>query len=178
MTKDGNGDRRSIGSAVVLFAFLTIGFTASCRRSEQDQPVLPPDQLANAIENVRVEKKVVPSPPKRLAFLLLADLARVGAGVRCTLSQNGRTLLVAGGARALARVDGHPLFLDAAGAIDASAAFFKAPGVTISIGRHDVVAPQADAPGIAWPVGVTVGGMLNVEDEKIDARWSCGQKPR
>lgn len=174
MAKDGTGGRRT----GVALALIVLAFTASCRRAEQDQPSLPPDQLANAIEDVRVEKKVVPSPPKRLAFLLAADLARVGSGVRCTLSQNGRPLLVAGSAKALARVDGHPLFLDTAGPIEASAAFFKAPGVTISIGRHNEVAPQADVPGIAWPVGVTVGGMLDVEDEKIDARWSCGQKTR
>ncbi len=71
-------------------------------------------------------------------------------------------------------VDGKPVVLDLSGPMSASAAFFRAPKVTISIGRHMVVTPAADAPGIAWPVGVTVGGIDTVEDEKIDASWTCG----
>ena len=57
--------------------------------------------------------------------------------------------------------------------MDASAAFFRGPGVTLSIGRHATVAPAADAPGIAWPVGVTVGGAPQGEDQKLEATWSC-----
>jgi hypothetical protein len=154
---------------------LALAPTASCRRSDVDQPRLPPDKLVNAIEAVREEKPPVKVPTKRLAFLRPADLARVrGGDIICTLRQRDRPLLVAGAARALARVDGHPLLLDRAGPMDASAAFFTAPRVTISIGRHSPVARQADVPGVAWPVGVTVGGLTNVEDEKIDATWSCG----
>jgi hypothetical protein len=168
MAKDGHG-----GARLAAFALLALTLAASCRRSADDQPVLAPDKLANAIEAVREEKPPVSVPPRRLAFLRPADLARVSGRIVCTLRQRDRPLLVAGTARALARIDGRPLLLDVAGPMDASAAFFAAPRVTISIGRHTPVTRQADAPGIAWPVGVTVGGLPNAEDEKIDASWSC-----
>ena len=161
--------QRSVSLLLVLLASAT-----SCRRASDDQPFVPPDQLANAIESVRVEKKETPpGPPKRLAFLLPGDANRVSGEILCTLRQHDRAVLLAGSARALARVDGHVVLLDRAGPMDASAAFFQAPGVTISIGRHAPVTREADVPGISWPVGVTVGGRANVEDEKIDANWSC-----
>jgi hypothetical protein len=177
MAKRGGG-RRPHGTAAVLPLLLllipVLIEAASCRRTTDDQPVLPPDQLANAIETVRVEHKVAPAPPKRLGFLLPADREHAPGPILCTLTQNGRPLLLAGRTRALARVDGKPMLLDLSGPMSASAAFFRAPGVTISLGRHVVVDPKADGPGIAWPVGVTVGGRDDVEDEKLDARWTCG----
>jgi len=166
------GTLRGGGLFALLFLAL-IGLTASCRRAADDQPVVPPDQLANAIENVRQLKEVPPPPPKRLAFLTPADLASVTGAVACTLRQGDRPLLVAGTARALARVDGRRMLLNLAGSMDASAAFFRGPRVTISIGRHNTVAPQADVPGIAWPVGVTVGDMPQVDDQKLNATWAC-----
>jgi hypothetical protein len=146
---------------------------ASCRRAADDQAAVPPDQLVNAIENVRQLKETPPPPPKRLGALTPADLGRATGGVACTLRQGEKTLLVAGTVRALARVDGRVVLLDLAGPMDASAAFFRGPRVTISIGRHNTVAPQADVPGIAWPVGVTVGDMPQAEDQKLDATWAC-----
>jgi hypothetical protein len=166
-------DRRASAPSLALLV-LALALAASCRRSASDQPVLPPDRLANAIEDVRVEKKEAPkTPPKRLAFLQPRDLASVGGEILCILRQHDRTVLVAGAARALARVDGRPTILALSGPMDASAAFFSAPRVTISIGRHAPVARDADVPGIAWPVGVTVGGLRDLEAEKIDATWSC-----
>jgi hypothetical protein len=135
--------------------------------------MVPPDQLAKAIEDVRQIKEAPPPPPKRLSFLTAADLAGVTGGTACTLKQGERTILVAGVARALARVDGRPVLLDLAGPMDASAAFFRGPRVTISIGRHMTIAPQADAPGIAWPVGVTVGAVPQGGVQKLDATWAC-----
>ncbi|MEA3002142.1 MAG: hypothetical protein QOH81_930 [Sphingomonadales bacterium] len=155
-------------------ALLALALTAGCRQAAEDEPAVPPDQLANAIEQVRVEKKATPPPPpKRLGFLLPADLAQLSGEPLCTLRHSDRILLVAGTVRALARIDGRPVFLDVAGPMDATAAFFRAPGAKISIARHGIVAAAADAPGIAWPAGVTVGGLDNVEDQKLDARWSC-----
>lgn len=167
MAKESRG--RSASLLLVLLAL-----AASCRRASDDQPFVPPDQLANAIESVRVEKKEAPpGPPKRLAFLLPRDMNKASGDIICTLRQHDRLVLAAGSARALARVDGHVVLLDRSGPMDASAAFFQAPGVTISIGRHAPITREADLPGMAWPVGVTVGGRANVEDEKIDASWSC-----
>ena len=165
--------RRASAKGAMLLALLALPASA-CHRAANDQPVLPPDQLSNAIEAVRVEHKVVPQPPKRLGFLLPADLARVSGSVLCTLAQRGRPILVAGTRRALARVDGKSVLLDLGGPIGPSAAFFRAPGVTISLGRHSEVDPKADVPGIPRPVGVTVGGREDVEDEKIEATWACG----
>lgn len=171
--RTGGGGGRPHHVAAAL-ASLLVALTASCHHQAEDAPALPPDQLANAIEAVRVVHKVVPTPPKRLDFLLPADRAHATGAILCTLTQKGRPLLLAGARRALARVDGKPVTLDLSGPMSASAAFFRAPGITISIGRRAVVEPRADAPGIAWPVGVTVGGLDNVEDEKIEARWVCG----
>jgi hypothetical protein len=114
-----------------------------------------------------------PAPPPRIGILSPADLAQIAGEPICILRRGDKPLLVAGTARALARIDGHPIFLDVAGPMDAAAAFFRAPGATISIGRHDIVAPAADAPGTAWPVGVTIGGRPDVEDQKLEASWSC-----
>jgi hypothetical protein len=152
---------------------LLMPLAASCHRAANDQPVLPPDQLANAIEAVRVERKTVPPPPKRIAFLLPGDLTGT-TGATCTLRQGKKMLLVGGASGAVARVDGRPQKLAAEGPIGPSGGFYKTQGVTISIGRHVSVAPQADRPGMAWPVGVTVGGLINVEDEKLSADWRCG----
>jgi hypothetical protein len=153
-------------------ALLALALAPSCHRAEPEQPMVPPNQLANAIEEVRETKTTPPAPPKRLGFLLPAELAHLSDPV-CTLSLRGRPLLVAGTARALARVDGRPIFLDVAGPMDAAAAFFRAPAATISIGRHLTVPPAADTPGRLWPVGVTVAGRANVDDQRLDADWSC-----
>ena len=168
------GGGEGLRARAALLAFLLLLPVASCRRAAEDQPVLPPDQLANAIEAVRVEHKTVSTPPKRVGFLVPADLARLTGGVVCTLAQRGRPILVAGSKRALAHIDGKPVLLEVAGPMGRAGAFFRAPGVTISLGRHEAVDPKADRPGVAWPVGVTVGGLANVENEKIDATWSCG----
>ena len=146
---------------------------AACHHSGQEKPDLPPDQLVNAIENVRQLKDTPPPPPKRLSFLTQSDLSRVKDGNACILHQGNRTLLVAGAARALARVDGRPVLLDLAGPMDASAAFFRGPRVTISIGRHMTVTPKDDVAGVGWPVGVTVGAVPQGDVQKLDAIWSC-----
>ena len=175
-------DRRSAsargrrGAAVCagpLASLVLAAFLASCERGPEDHPVVPPDQLANAIEDVRQLKETPPPPPRRLAFLTAADLAGITGGNACILRQRDRPLLVAGAARAVARVDGRRVLLDLAGPMDASAAFFRGPRVTLSIGRHATVAPQADVPGIAWPVGVTVGAVPQGEDQKLEASWAC-----
>jgi hypothetical protein len=168
------GEFNSLVTKRVSPALLALALTAGCGRSAGDEPAVPLDQLANAIDQVRVEKKVTPPPPpKRLGFLLPADLAQLSGEPVCTLRIGDRVLLVAGTARALARVDGRPVFLDVAGPMDATAAFFRAPAAKISVARHGLVAPVADVPGAAWPAGVTVGGLANVEDQKLDASWSC-----
>ncbi|HEX5183752.1 MAG TPA: hypothetical protein VFW19_11455 [Allosphingosinicella sp.] len=170
---EGSNPRRPLARPLLLLLPL---LAASCNRSPGNQPALPPDQLANAIEAVRVEHKAAPTPPKRLDFLRKADLERASGEILCTLSRKGRPILVAGRRRALARVDGRPVLLAVAGPLGRSAAFFRAPGITISLGRHATVDPKADAPDTDWPVGVTVGGLDNVEDEKIEAAWRCSAR--
>ncbi|MDB5692359.1 MAG: hypothetical protein JWO81_1422 [Alphaproteobacteria bacterium] len=155
-------------------ALLALALAPSCHHADPNQPAIPPDQLANAVEQARVDKQPAPPPPpRRLGYLLPADLAQLSGAPVCTLRLGDRPLLVAGTARALARIDGRATFLDVAGPMDAAAAFFRAPRATISIGRGIPVAPAADAPGTIWPVGVTVGGLPDIEDQKINASWSC-----
>jgi len=172
-SRTARGRRRAILCAGALTPLALAAFLASCGRAPGDQPVVPPDQLANAIEDVRQLKEAPPPPPRRIAFLTAADLAGITGGNACILRQRDRPLLVAGTARAVARIDGRRVLLDLAGPMDASAAFFRGPRATVSIGRHATVAPQADAPGIAWPVGGTVGAVPQGEDQKIEATWAC-----
>jgi hypothetical protein len=105
--------------------------------------------------------------------------AEVGTKFRgrpsCRLEAEGRTLLVARGPSAVTKIDGRVRMLAAAGPVASSGAYFEAPGVTVSIGRRASVAPSADAPGIAWPAGVTIGGAPDVPIEKLDAQWRCLQ---
>src|SRR4051794_2954054 len=65
-------------SRALLLALLVLALTPSCRRAADDQPVVPPDQLFNTINEIREEKKEAPpGPPKRLAFLTPRDLATI-----------------------------------------------------------------------------------------------------
>jgi hypothetical protein len=77
-------------------------------------------------------------------------------------------LLVAQGGAALARIDGRLEALSQAGPVDATGAFFRGPGVTVSIGGHD---PH---PIAAAPAGVTVTGAGDYPPQRIEATWGCG----
>lgn len=130
--------------------------------------------MANRVEVLRTATSEEELRPPRLGRLTPGDVGtRFRGRPSCRLESDGKTLLVAKGPSAVARIDNELRLLAAAGPVASSGAFFKAPGVTISIGRRPSVAPAADTPGTAWPAGVTIGGAEDVPIEKRDAQWRC-----
>jgi hypothetical protein len=168
-----NANHRSFRLPAALALAL---FAGGCGRSEPQPPPIPANRLANVIETVGVAQPEPAAEPQvhRLGIL---DEAEVPAALRaapvCRLDRGGRLLLVAHGGRALARVDKRLVSLVFGGAVDSGGGFFTAPGVSISVGRPAPVVPEAEAPGMAWPVGVTVGGAAKLPLEKLDATWTC-----
>jgi hypothetical protein len=155
----------------LLALVLAVG---GCGGSEDEEPQLPADELANRIETLRTATSEEEMIPRRLGMLAPTEVGlRFRGRPACRLERNGRTLLVARGGAALARIDGKLRVLAAAGAVASSGGFFEAPGVTVSVGRSKGVAAEADAPGIAWPAGVTIGGTPRIPLQKLDATWRC-----
>ena len=155
---------------VVLAALLLVG----CAGGDEDEPLLPPDELANRVEVLRTARTEEELRPPRLGRLAPAEVGtRFRGRPSCRLESEGRTLLVQRGAAAVARVDGKVRLLAAAGPVTSSGAYFEAPGVTMSIGRSAPVAAAADKSGISWPAGVTIGGNDDVPIEKREAQWRC-----
>jgi hypothetical protein len=147
---------------------------AGCAGEEEDKPLLPPDELANRIEVLRTATSEEEMRPGRLGALAPGDVGtRFRGRPSCRLERNGRTLLVSRGPGAVAKVDNELRLLAAAGPVASSGAFFKAPGVTVSVGRSATVATAADVPGISWPAGVTIGGAEDLPIQKFDAKWRC-----
>src|SRR4051812_33524520 len=166
-----DGPVRSFCRDWVLALALLAG---GCGRAEPQAPPMPPDRLANVIEAVRLAKPQPEPQVHRLGLLAEAEgPASLRAPPFCRLDRDGRLLLVARGGQALARVDGRLATLAWGGAVDTAGGFFTAPGVSISVGRHAPVAREAEASGMAWPVGVTVGGSGKLALEKLDASWTC-----
>src|SRR5687768_17690196 len=162
------GASANVRPTAVLLAGLLL---AGCRSEDDAEPLLPPDELANRIEVLRTATTEEEMIPRRLGRLAPADVGpRFRGRPSCRLETNGRTLLVARGPAAVAKVDGQLRLLAAAGPVASSGAFFKAPGVTVSVGRSATVATAADVPGISWPAGVTVGGAEDLPIQKFDAR--------
>ncbi|HEY0314506.1 MAG TPA: hypothetical protein VGC56_18680 [Allosphingosinicella sp.] len=114
-----------------------------------------------------VEEK--PPPPLRLGMLAEAEIApRFRQKPLCRLRQGEKMLLVAKGKEALARVDGRVTVLAQGGPVDATGAFFRGPGITISIGGRDL------HPIGAAPAGVTLaGGPPDSTPQKLEAMWGC-----
>jgi hypothetical protein len=155
-------------------ALLVGSCLVACGGTEDDQPRLPPDELANRVEVLRTATTEEELRPPRLGRLTPADVGtRFRGRPSCRLEWEGKTLLVAKGPSAVARIDNELRLLAAAGPVASSGAYFEAPGVTVSIGRRATVAPAADEPGIAWPAGVTIGGTEDRPIEKRDAQWRC-----
>jgi hypothetical protein len=151
---------------------------AACRASEApgDEPQLPRDALANAIDELHVAKdpEDPQASPHRLGFLADAEVpAEYRTGRACRLQQNGRLALIAAAPGALARVDNRLIRLTAGGPIGPSGGYFEAPGVTISIGRRAAVEPGSPQANMAWPAGITVGGDPDRPLAKLSADWGC-----
>jgi hypothetical protein len=106
-------------------------------------------------------------PPLRLSGLESREIGPRFQGLpACRLVHGADTLLVARDGAGLARVDGRLREIPQAGPVDASGGFFKAPGVSISIGGLD---PRAES----GPAGVTIAGGGDDPPQKMQAVWSC-----
>lgn len=156
----------------VAAAALLLG---GCRREEKAPPPLPPDRLAGIIENVRQAKPgAAPAQERRLAPIAEGEVAaRFKAPPLCRLTRDGQLILVARGGQAVARPGGKLTILAFGGPVNPEGGFFTGPGISVSVGRHAPVATPAEAPGLAWPVGVTVGGAAKLPIEKFDGVWTC-----
>jgi hypothetical protein len=138
---------------------------AGCQAKPPD-PTPSPEEIRALMRGNVVEVK---PPPLRLGVLGPADVPpRFREKPLCRLRQGEALLLVARGDAALARIDGKVTMLARGGRVDATGAFYRGPGITVSLGSRD---PH---PIGAAPVGVTLGGgPPDAVPQKLDATWGC-----
>lgn len=128
------------------------------------EPTPRPEELRRLMRGNVADAK--PAPP-RLGRLAGYDLSpRFQGRPSCRLVHGADTLLIARDGAGLARVDGRLLAIPQAGPVDASGAFFRAPGVSISIGGRD---PRLSS----GPAGVTITGEGDDPPQRLEAVWSC-----
>ena len=147
---------------------------ASLAACSGDAPAGPVDEaeaerLAGRIEALAVLNEAETQPPPRLGTLAAGDIPPEYRGPACRLQQGETLLLLAAAPGALARVDGRVVRLSVAGPAGPSGGFFKAQGVTVSVGRR-VGGSEADGASLA---GATVGGDPKRPIERLTGRWSC-----
>jgi hypothetical protein len=163
----------AVRSLLLFGSFLALG-AAACGREEKPPPPLPADRLANVIDAMRVARPVQEPVHSRLSGIAEGEVAaRFKTPPLCRLTGAGRLLLVARRGQALARIDGALSILAFGGPVNPEGGFFTGPGASVSVGRHAPVATAAEAPGVSWPVTVTVGGAAKRPIEKLDAVWTC-----
>jgi hypothetical protein len=151
--------------------FISLGILAGasllgggCGKGGQE-PSPPPDQLRQLMHANGAETPP-PPPPSRLALLRPADVdARFQGRPACRLVHDADTLLIARDGVALARIDGRVATIAQSGPVDRSGAFFRGPGITISIGGGD--------PHAGGPAGVTVSGRGDDPPQRLQGVWSC-----
>jgi hypothetical protein len=141
---------------------------AGCGSRGSETAAAPsPEEIRNLMKGNVVQE--APPPPLRLGVLADAEIApRFREKPLCRLRQGDKVLLVAKGKEALARVDGRVAVLAQGGPVDATGAFFRGQGITISIGGRDL------HPIGAAPAGVTLaGGPPDSAPQKLEAMWGC-----
>jgi hypothetical protein len=154
--------RRGLCLAALLPAVTGCGSPAS-----ETATTPSPEEIRQLMKGNVVQE--APPPPLRLGVLADAEIApRFREKPLCRLRQGEKMLLVAKGKEAVARVDGRVAVLAQGGPVDATGAFFRGPGITISIGGHDL------HPIGAAPAGVTLaGGPPDAAPQKLEAMWGC-----
>jgi hypothetical protein len=156
---------RQLSSAAAAAAAALLLMLAGCRAEPQQAAESPsPVALGRLMRGNVADSKPL---PLRLAALRPGDVGSDFAGKpTCRLTSGADTLLVATGGEAVARVDGQVRRIAKSGPVDASGAFFSAPGIAVSIGGRD---PRT-GPG---PAHVTVSGAGEDPPQKIEGVWSC-----
>lgn len=157
-----------------LLLLVPITLAACGGAEEDDRPrANSVEELENRLEKLAVGESVEPER-SRLAFLKEADLGpELRSNPACRLHRDGRLLLVVNAAGGVARIDGRRVPLAVSGPIGPTGGFFKAPGVTVSVGRTEPSGNDAAEYGMGWPARATVGGDGKRPLEKREATWIC-----
>ena len=173
--------RRSATAAALLIA---AGLAVGCSNSgdENDQvPAndLPAAELFNRIEDARELRPGEEPPRERIGTLTDNEVPQdLRGGPSCRLTRGGALLLVAAAGGAAARIDGRPIRFQIAGVVGPSGGFFRASGVTISVGRQ--VPPPGDGPEPPAPATATIASTGKGDDprpQKIAGIWGCSTAP-
>jgi hypothetical protein len=155
------------------FLLCAAALLPACGGESADRAKLPPEELANRIEDLAVGKVEEEKSP-RMAFLQEED---IGPEFRdrpsCRLHRGNRLLLIVVEGRGLARIDGRAVPLDIAAPVGPTGGFFTGEGVTVSIGRTGRFPAEAESYGRDWTAGATIGGSADKPIEKLDASWVC-----
>lgn len=153
---------------------LALAALAACGGAGSEEPdANSAEELENRIEKLATIQKEL--PPQRLAYLRNGDLwpeNRVRPA--CRLHQDGKLLLVANASGAIIRVDGQRRALMTAGPVGPTGGYFRAAGVTVSVGRTAQIEAEADRFGPGAAARATVGGRDDIPPERHEARWICG----
>jgi hypothetical protein len=157
-----------------LFALVLL---AACGGPEEDDRprANSVEELENRLEKLadRTTESIEPRPP-RMSNLKEADLGpELRTNPACRLHRNGRLLVVVNAAGAVARIDGRRVPLAVSGPVGPTGGFFKAPGVTVSVGRTEPSGNDAAEYGFGWAARATVGGDKTRPLEKLEATWIC-----
>jgi hypothetical protein len=132
------------------------------------------EELSNRLDKLSDRTREDIEPAARLADLLPADIGpELRSEPACRLLREGRPILVANGAGAAARIDGRRVALAISGPVGPNGGFFKAPGVTVSVGRIRPLTGEAESYDRDWPARVSIGGDPERPIEKYQATWTC-----
>jgi hypothetical protein len=130
----------------------------------------------NQIERLSTPEVEIPDPqaPARLHPLRRADLEQAGMiEPPCAFGRDGRMLLAASPADAIARVGGILRHFTHSSPAGPTGGFFEDRQVSISVGRTGGVAPGGGAAG-AWPARITVTNRRAEAQVELSGVWRCG----
>jgi len=110
----------------------------------------------------------------RLQPVTISDLDREGlVGAGCDFSRDGQILLATVGSDALVRLQGQLRHLIHSGPVGPTGGFFEDRHLSVSIGRTEEVANEADE-SAAWPARMTVTNRRTEQQQEVRGIWTCG----
>ena len=123
---------------------------------------MTPEELYREIEAIREARPQ--EQAFRLSPLRAGDWnAALGSPV-CSFANESGVLLMADASKAVARIAGRPITLRAAGPVDASAGFYRAGALTVS-----VAAPRSEKPGRHR----IAASLARETPWEVEGTWSC-----
>ena len=140
--------------------------TTGCEKEEEPRAYnMSPDQLYREIEAIRELRPQEQS--LRLAALRVGDWSSAEGSALCSFANEDGVLLMADQKRAVARIAGHLMNLQAGGPVDVLGGFYRAGRFTISIG-----APRGANPG-RHRIAVS---LRDEEPWETAGTWSCRRR--